>query len=157
MAAPWLIRNEQLFGSPLLATESGETFLGSNNPYVVGDLALCTACGRSPNAIPEYRKAIEFDYNEVEHNQIQNQIAFYPLNPARGSLLAFCYKLERWLTPITVSGGLVRLLVIASFFAAAIPGDWLFSEDLSRIRGTPSCIDLVTADGGADRCTMRVT
>ena len=34
LAAPWLIRNEQLFGSPLLATESGETFLGSTEPYV---------------------------------------------------------------------------------------------------------------------------
>ena len=34
-------------------------------------------------------------------------------NPRVVPLLAF-YKLERWLTPITVSGGLVRLLVITS-------------------------------------------
>jgi hypothetical protein len=115
LVAPWLIRNERLFGSPLLATESGETFLGSNNPYVLSDPAL-HGMWKSPMGIPEYRKAIESDYNEVERNQIQNQIArnYLKENPRVIPLLVF-YKLERWLTPITVSGGMVRLVVLGSY------------------------------------------
>jgi len=117
LVAPWLIRNEGIFGHPLLATESGETFLGANNPYVLREPAL-HGMWVEPLGIPEYKKAIEFNYNEVERNQIQNQIAqeYLKSNPGVIPALVF-FKLERWLTPVTVSGGVVRLMVIGSYGA----------------------------------------
>ena len=115
LVAPWVIRNQRIFGAPLLATEGGETLLGSNNPYVVSDPAL-HGMWVAPRRIPEYWTAIEFNYNDAARSQIQNQIAWAYLkqNPRLVPLLAF-YKVTRWLTPITVSGGAVRLMVLASY------------------------------------------
>jgi len=113
--APWVVRNQEIFGSPLLATEGGETFLGSNNPYVVRNSAL-HGMWIAPRSVPEYWTAIEFNYNDAERSKIQNQIAWEYLkhNPRVIPLLAI-YKVKRWLTPITISGGAVRLMVLASY------------------------------------------
>ena len=115
LVAPWLVRNQEIFGHPFLATESGETFLGSNNPYVIRNPAL-HGMWVAPRQIPEYWAAIEFNYNEAERSQIQNQIAWEYLkqNPRVAPRLAL-YKLMRWLTPVTVTGGAVRLAVLASY------------------------------------------
>lgn len=115
LLAPWVVRNQVIFGSPFLATEGGETFLGSNNPYVVRDSAL-HGMWIAPRSVPEYWAAIEFNYNDAERSKIQNQIAWDYLkhNPRVIPLLAI-YKVERWLTPITISGGAVRLMVLASY------------------------------------------
>jgi hypothetical protein len=115
LLAPWVIRNQRIFGFPFLATEGGETFLGSNNPYVVRNSEL-HGMWIAPSQVPEYRAAIEFNYNDAERSKIQNQIAWKYLkqNPRVVPLLAI-YKLKRWLTPITKSGGAVRLMVLASY------------------------------------------
>ncbi len=113
--APWVVRNQRIFGSPVLATEGGETFIGSNNPYVLQQTWL-HGMWYSTWGIPEHRAAIEFNYNELERSKIQNDLAWAYLrqNPGVIPILAF-YKLRRWLTPITVSGGAVRLMVLASY------------------------------------------
>ena len=115
LLAPWVVRNQRIFGSPLLATEGGETFLGSNNPYVIRNSAL-HGMWIEPRGVPEYWAAIEFNYNDAERSKIQNQIAWEYLkqNPRVIPLLAI-YKVKRWLTPITLSGGAVRLTVLASY------------------------------------------
>jgi 4-amino-4-deoxy-L-arabinose transferase-like glycosyltransferase len=115
LLAPWIIRNQQIFGFPFLATEGGETFLGSNNPYVVRDPAL-HGLWIEPRGIPEYWAAIDFNYNDAERCQIQNQIAWAYLkqNPQVVPLLAI-YKVKRWLTPISGTGGAVRLMILASY------------------------------------------
>jgi 4-amino-4-deoxy-L-arabinose transferase-like glycosyltransferase len=115
LVAPWVTRNLIVFGHPFLATEAGETFLGSNNPHVVRNPAL-HGMWVAPREIPEYWEAIESNYNEAERSQIQSQIAWQYLkgNPRVIPTLAL-YKLERWLTPITVTGGLVRFTVLASY------------------------------------------
>jgi len=115
LIAPWIIRNQGIFGFPFLATEGGETFLGSNNPYVVRDPAL-HGMWLAPSKIPEYWSIIEFHYNDAERCQIQNHIAwtFLKNNPRVILPLAF-YKVRRWLTPISVTGGAVRLMILASY------------------------------------------
>ncbi len=113
---PWLIRNELVLGHPvLLATESGETLLGSNNPYVVADPEL-HGMWLSPMKIPEYTERLRPIRDEVERSRVQAEIAmdYLKTNPGNIPLLAY-YKLRRWLTPVTVSRGLIRFLVLASY------------------------------------------
>ena len=65
---PWAIRNEIVLGSPvLLATESGETLLGANNPYVYKDPSL-HGVWLSPMKTPEYielLKPVQDKHNAV--------------------------------------------------------------------------------------------
>ncbi|MBI2816465.1 MAG: glycosyltransferase family 39 protein [Acidobacteria bacterium] len=115
LVGPWLLRNYRLYGFPFLATESAETFLGSNNPFVV-ETPLLHGMWIAPWAIPEYRAKIEFVYDDMQRVKIQNDIAWAYLkqNPKVVPVLAF-RKLKRWLTPITHSGGATRLMVLASY------------------------------------------
>lgn len=114
--APWFIRNLMVFGRPiLLATESGETFLGSNNPSVYRDPAQ-RGMWLSPLVVPEYRDHLKPIRDEVERSREQTKmgLAFLRQNPEAVPILAF-YKLTRWLTPVTVSRGLIRACVLASY------------------------------------------
>jgi 4-amino-4-deoxy-L-arabinose transferase-like glycosyltransferase len=114
--APWLIRNQIVLGHPvLLATESGETLLGANNPYVYENPAL-HGMWVSPIRIPEYSERLKPVRDEVERSRLQSQIStdYLKRNPAQAPILAY-YKLRRWLTPVTVTGGAIRLLVLASY------------------------------------------
>jgi 4-amino-4-deoxy-L-arabinose transferase-like glycosyltransferase len=115
VVGPWVVRNQRMFGSPVLATESGETFLGSNNPYVLKNPKL-HGMWLSTWEIPEYRRMIEFNFDELERSRIQNKVgwAYLRQNPGVIPRLTL-YKVRRWLTPITVSGGAVRLMVLISY------------------------------------------
>jgi 4-amino-4-deoxy-L-arabinose transferase-like glycosyltransferase len=115
VVGPWVMRNQRMFGSPVLATESGETFLGSNNPYVLKNPKL-HGMWLSTWEIPEYRRMIEFNFEELERSKIQNKVgwAFLRQNPSMIPRLTL-YKVRRWLTPITVSGGAARLMVLISY------------------------------------------
>jgi 4-amino-4-deoxy-L-arabinose transferase-like glycosyltransferase len=115
VVGPWVMRNQRMFGSPVLATESGETFLGSNNPYVLENPKL-HGMWLSTWEIPEYRRMIEFNFDELERSKIQNKVgwAFLRQNPGVIPRLTL-YKVRRWLTPITVKGGAVRLMVLISY------------------------------------------
>jgi hypothetical protein len=113
---PWLIRNQLVLGHPvLLATESGETLLGANNPYVYDDPAL-HGMWLSPMKVPEYAERLRPVRDEVERSRLQSEIAMDYLrrNPNKIPILGY-YKLRRWLTPITVSRGLIRVIVLASY------------------------------------------
>jgi hypothetical protein len=115
VVGPWVMRNQRMFGSPVLATESGETFLGSNNPHVLENPKL-HGMWLSTWEIPEYRRMIEFNFDELERSKIQNKVgwAFLRQNPRVIPRLTL-YKVRRWLTPITVKGGAVRLMVLISY------------------------------------------
>ena len=113
---PWVVRNQMILGHPvILATESGETMLGSNNPYVLNDPEL-HGMWISPLKVTDYADRLRPIRDEVERSRVQNEIAmdFLGRNPSSIPTLAY-YKLRRWLTPVTVSGGLARLLVLASY------------------------------------------
>ncbi len=113
---PWLIRNQVALGHPvLLATEAGETLFGANNPYVLDDPGL-HGMWISPLKITEYANRLRPIRDEVERNRVQTRIAldFLGRHPESIPLLVY-YKLARWLTPVTVSSGLIRLLVLASY------------------------------------------
>ena len=113
---PWVIRNENVLGSPVfLATESGETLLGANNPYVYKDPSL-HGMWLSPLRIPEYVELLRPVHDEVERSRVQTSVAvdYLRRNPRSVPLLAY-YKLVRWLTPLTVTHGLIRLLVLVSY------------------------------------------
>jgi 4-amino-4-deoxy-L-arabinose transferase-like glycosyltransferase len=115
VVGPWVIRNHRMFGSPVLATESGETFLGSNNRYVLENPTL-HGMWLSTWEIPEYRRMIEFNYDELERSKLQNKVGWTYLreNPKVIPRLTL-YKVRRWLTPVTVKGGAVRLMVLISY------------------------------------------
>jgi len=113
---PWAIRNEIVFGSPVfLATESGETLLGANNQYVYKDPSL-HGMWLSPMKTPEYIELLKPVQDERERSRVQGSVAIDYLrrNPGNAPLLAY-YKLRRWLTPLTVTPGPIRLLVLASY------------------------------------------
>ena len=129
--SPWLIRNYFEMGHHiLLATQGGEAFLGSNNPYVRDDPAL-RGEWLAPIAVPEYRDRLQPVQDEVERDRIQTQIAmeFLKNNVSNLPLLAL-RKLERWLTPVTRSGGRTRLLVLISY------GSLLLGLGIGLLRGT---------------------
>jgi hypothetical protein len=116
LLVPWLVRNQLVLGHPvLLATESGETFLGSNNRYVLENRQL-HGMWISPLSVPEYRDRLRLIKDEVERSRVQNHLAMDYLvkNPSRIPILMF-YKLTRWLTPVTASPGLIRIVVLCSY------------------------------------------
>jgi 4-amino-4-deoxy-L-arabinose transferase-like glycosyltransferase len=115
LVGPWLLRNYRLYGFPFLATESAETFLGANNPHVI-ETPLYHGMWIAPWEFPEYRSKIEFVTDDLQRIKIQNDIAWAYLkqNPKVIPLLAL-YKLNRWLTPITHSGGATRLMVLVTY------------------------------------------
>jgi 4-amino-4-deoxy-L-arabinose transferase-like glycosyltransferase len=113
---PWAVRNEICFGHPvLLATEGGETLLGSNNPYILADASL-HGMWVSPLRVPEYRDRLSLVHDDIERDHLQRSMAmaFVSSHPFEIPRLV-AYKLARWLTPITVTGGLVRVLVLCSY------------------------------------------
>ncbi len=113
---PWAIRNYVQLGSPvLLATESGETLLGSNNRYVLDDPKM-HGMWISPMQVDEYVQHLKPIQNEVQRNreQVKMGLDFLVSNPGEIPRLAG-YKLWRWLTPITASGGLNRIIVLGSY------------------------------------------
>jgi len=117
LLTPWVVRNKIDFGHPLLATQGGEAFLGANNPYVV-DLRENHGMWVSPMEITEYRAKLWGILDEVRLDKLEYQISFEYLRRYPGVIprLVF-YKLYRWLTPVTESGGVVRFAVLGSYGA----------------------------------------
>jgi 4-amino-4-deoxy-L-arabinose transferase-like glycosyltransferase len=116
MLAPWVIRNYLVFHRlEILATEGGETFLGSNNKYVLSDPSL-HGMWLAPMRVPEYRNRLAGVHDDFERSRTQNAIArqFLKENPAALPKLAI-FKLWRWLTPVAGSRGAVRLLILCSY------------------------------------------
>ena len=113
---PWWARNLAVFGKPiLLSLEGGETFLGANNPYVANDPDL-VGMWISPMTVPEYRARIIRSQTEIELNDCMMEMAvpYLKANPHVIPRLVF-NKWARWLTPITSSGGLNRLMVLCTY------------------------------------------
>jgi hypothetical protein len=131
LLSAWLIRNEIEMGHPiLLATEGGETLLGSNNPYVLNDPRL-NGMWLSPMAVPEYRDRLQPIKDEVARDRMQNRMALEFMNDNRSALPALAArKIARWLNPITESGGRTRFLVLASY------GSLLFLLAAGMFQGT---------------------
>jgi hypothetical protein len=113
---PWVVRNYAVFGRPvLLATEGGETMLGANNPYVLNDPEE-HGMWVPPMRVPEYRERLRPIRDEIQRDEEQKALAIHFLRDHAGDIPALvAYKLWRWLTPVTKSGGLIRLLVLCSY------------------------------------------
>ena len=113
---PWWARNFVVFGKPvLLSLEGGETFLGSNNPYVVADPSLA-GMWIAPMGIPEYRVQMKQCNNEIELNATMMRIGIdYLRGHPEVIPRLIINKWARWLTPITKTGGLNRILVLSSY------------------------------------------
>ena len=113
---PWWTRNFVVFGKPvLLSLEGGETFLGANNPYVVWDPELA-GMWIAPMSIPEYRARILRCETEIEVNDCQMEIGLNYLSGHPHVIPRLVLnKWARWLTPITKSGGLIRLAVMSTY------------------------------------------
>ncbi|HJZ57997.1 MAG TPA: glycosyltransferase family 39 protein [Gemmataceae bacterium] len=129
--APWVVRNQVQLGHPvLLATEGGETLLGSNNPYVVDDPNLW-GMWVSPTRVPEYEERLRGVQDEVERDRVQNQLGMGFLKENPGAIPGLVvHKLWRWLTPVTASGGRNRVLVLCSY------GVLLVALAVGALRGT---------------------
>jgi hypothetical protein len=113
---PWWTRNFVVFGKPvLLSLEGGETFLGANNPYVFRDPELA-GMWIAPMSIPEYRARMIRCETEIEVSDCQMEIGLNYLrdHPQVIPRLVF-NKWIRWLTPVTKSGGLVRVMVLSTY------------------------------------------
>ncbi len=113
---PWFVRNLTVLGHPIvLSTEGGETFLGSNNPYVVAD-------GRhygmwvAPTGIPEYRDRLRPIEDEYRRDRAQYAIGMRYL-AERPEVIPHLVlsKWARWLTPVTQTGGMIRVTVLATY------------------------------------------
>jgi len=113
--SPWLARNYFVFGHPLIANQGGEVFLGANNPEVV-QLPKDHGNWINPMDIPEYRDKLKSAPDEVSLDRLEYQLGqiYLRQNPRIIPRLVF-YKLQRWLTPITDTGGKVRILVLTSY------------------------------------------
>lgn len=113
--SPWLIRNQLVFGHPILANEGGETLLGANNPYVLANPAD-HGLWIPPWQIPEYRAQIAPMKDEVQENKLESSLGtkFLESHPSAIPKLVF-YKLERWLTPVTHAPGRIRYMVLSSY------------------------------------------
>jgi hypothetical protein len=113
---PWTIRNFVAFRHfEPLATESGETFLGANNPYVLSDPSL-HGMWIAPVGVPQYRSRLADVHDDFQRSAIQRAIAMRFLNDNRAAvprLVAF--KVWRWLTPIAKSRGAVRWIILCSY------------------------------------------
>jgi hypothetical protein len=116
LLAPWVARNRVAVGRPvLLATEGGETFLGSNNPYVLDDPKL-SGMWIAPLSVEEYRTRLRPIRDELRRDEEQYAIAssFLRQNPRVIPTLVY-RKLVRWLTPITESRGAIRLAILGTY------------------------------------------
>lgn len=115
VVSPWVARNYFIFGRPLIATQGGDVFLGANNPFVV-QLAANHGLWVNPLSVPEYRDTLKGAMGEVSGDNLEYTLAhdYLRKNPNAIPFLAI-YKLERWLTPITETGGGVRILVLAPY------------------------------------------
>jgi hypothetical protein len=113
---PWVVRNQVMLGHPvLLATEGGETLLGANNPYVASDVAL-RGMWVSPMGIDEYRQELAAIHDDVLRDRKQRDLALRYMGAHSEKIPALvANKLWRWLTPVTASGGIVRILVLGSY------------------------------------------
>jgi 4-amino-4-deoxy-L-arabinose transferase-like glycosyltransferase len=113
---PWWARNFVVFGRPvLLSLEGGETFLGSNNPYVVADPELA-GMWIAPSGIPEYRVRMKECHDEVELNQTMMKLGMdYLRSHPEVVPRLIINKWARWLTPITKSGGWNRIVVLSTY------------------------------------------
>lgn len=113
--SPWLARNYMVFGRVLLANQGGEVFLGANNPYILRtpkNYGMWIA----PREILEYREKLESVRDEITENTIEKNLAMdYLRQNSKDIPRLVYYKLERWLTPITDTGGGVRILVLGSY------------------------------------------
>jgi hypothetical protein len=113
---PWWARNFVVFGRPVvLNLQGGETFLGSNNPYVLADPELA-GTWIAPMGIPEYRDQMIRCDDEIEINET---LMRFSTDYLRGHPQVIprlvLNKWARWLTPITKSGGMNRLMVVSSY------------------------------------------
>ena len=116
LMAPWFVRNLVVFHRPvLLATEAGETFLGSNNPLVLENPKL-RGMWIAPMGVIAYRDHLDPVQDEFERNgeQLRMGLDFLKGNPGAIPFLVV-YKLQRWLTPVTTSGGMIRTMVLFSY------------------------------------------
>jgi hypothetical protein len=114
--SPWMVRNLVQLGHPVfLATEGGETFLGANNPDILND-PFYSGMWKSPMIIPEYRDRLYPIQDEVERDREQTRmgIEFLRSHPSAIPGLVF-RKIWRWLTPVTNTGGIIRIGVMASY------------------------------------------
>ncbi len=113
---PWWARNYIAFGEPvLLNLQGGETFLGSNNPYVLADPVLA-GMWIAPIRIPEYRDRMIKCKNEIELNKDLMKIGTdFLRNHQQVIPRLVVNKWARWLTPITKSGGLIRIAVLTTY------------------------------------------
>ena len=114
--SPWATRNRIVLGrTVLLATEAGETLLGANNPHVLTD-PDGGGLWKYPLRYPEYKSQLDGISNEVHRDNKLNEIAKDYLRKNPGDIPRLVLnKLIAWLRPVPVSGGLTRLLVIASY------------------------------------------
>jgi hypothetical protein len=128
---PWVVRNQIELGHPvLLATEGGETLLGSNNPYVIDDPDQ-RGMWISPTRIPEYEERLRDVQDEVERDRLQNDLGKDFLKEHPGAIPGMAVnKLWRWLNPVTASGGKNRILVLGSY------GLLLVALAVGLLRGT---------------------
>ncbi len=135
---PWWARNLIVFGKPvLLSLEGGETFLGSNNPYVVEDPELA-GLWIPPMSIPEYRSRMIQCDNELDVNNTQMGMSFAYLRSRPRVIPGLVLnKMLRWLTPITNSGGLNRIVVLSTY------GTLLVLVILGVVFGTVRCCPLL--------------
>ena len=113
---PWTVRNTVVMGTPtFMETVGGETFLGSNNPYVLNRPELY-GMWFAPLEIEEYREHLKDFPNENDRNREQYRMGFEFLRTNWQSIPRLVvYKLVRWLTPVTDSKGIIRLAVFASY------------------------------------------
>ena len=113
---PWSTRNFLVFGKPvLLSLEGGETFLGANNPYVIRDPELA-GMWIAPMGIQKYRARMIQCHNELEINDALMRISLDYLRGHPQVIPRIVFnKWTRWLTPITQSGGLTRLIVLCTY------------------------------------------
>lgn len=136
---PWAIRNQIELGHPeFLATEGGETLLGSNNQVVLSDPKL-RGMWISPLTVPEYREKLRPIRDEVERDREQNRLAIVFLKENTSAIPQLAVnKLWRALTPITETGGQVRMLVLGSY------GSLIFFVAVGLLRGSIRRSNLLT-------------
>jgi hypothetical protein len=113
---PWWVRNFNVFGRPiLLCLEGGETFLGANNPFVATNPDFA-GMWLAPMSIPEYRARMLQCKSEAEVNDTLMEIGLdYLKGHPRVIPGLILKKWARWLTPVTASGGLGRLILLCSY------------------------------------------
>ena len=114
--ASWCARNAVEIGYPvLLATEGGETLLGSNNPYAWNDPASF-GMWKSPMGIPEYREHLEPIQGEAERDREQNKMAVFFIRENASQIPgAVSRKIWRYITPFVGSGIRNQVIVFSTY------------------------------------------